>query len=130
MSDCKPFWEEAFKMLHSSYSEQNKEDEFRLWISVLEYIESRGNTIILSVPSAFFKDQLKRRGDVFRLESILSELSGQNLKLDFEIVPRKISPSSDQTNVKPEAPFSAKTAAQAAAQSSYSAAPQQNASNT
>ena len=138
MSDCKPFWEEAVKTLYNGYSEQNKEDEFRLWISVLEYIESKGNTIIVSVPSAFFKDQLKRRGDVFRLESILSELSGQNLQLDFEIRPRKISPSSDQPVVQPSAPFSAKTAAQAAGQSSFSseqnsatsAYSQQNASNT
>ncbi len=84
MSDYKVFWEETVKVLYSEYESKNLTDDFNLWITAINYIDSHDSTVVLSVPSKFFEEQLKRRGDITKLKNIISDLSGQDIS--FEIV--------------------------------------------
>ncbi len=97
MSDFKVFWDEAVNILYSEYESLNRTDEFNQWIKAIDYVKSRDLTVVLSVPSAFFKDQLNHRGDTAKLQNKICELSGQRLSLEFEINPKNYS-SSDNTN--------------------------------
>lgn len=119
MSDLRLIWDEAVKLLKSEYQEQNKTDEFELWISSLQYSSSNGSNLVVSVPSNFFKEQLIRRGDISRLQIFLNELTGLNIFLDFEIKPRKpiieddseikhTSQSSDENKIDDNNSFSVK----------------------
>jgi hypothetical protein len=54
MSDFKLFWEEAVKVLYSEYENQNRADEFNLWINAIDYVDSHDSVVFVSVPSTFF----------------------------------------------------------------------------
>ncbi|MCR4713580.1 MAG: chromosomal replication initiator protein DnaA [Treponemataceae bacterium] len=96
MSDFKVFWEEAVKVLYSEYENLNRTEEFNLWIKAIDYVNSHDTTIVISVPSTFFKEQLIRRGDISKLQNFICELSGQNISFEFEIKPKELK-SSDNT---------------------------------
>ena len=98
MSDFKVFWEEAVKVLYSEYESINRTDEFSLWIKAIDYVNSHDATVVISVPSTFFKEQLIRRGDISKLQNIICELSGQNISLDFEIKPKEIKANNNSIN--------------------------------
>lgn len=110
MSDLKVFWEEAIKILFSEYESKNLSDEFHLWITSLDYVESHDSTIVLSVPSNFFKEQLIRRGDIGKLKNIITDLSGQDILFEFEIKQRtnKISETKKYNEAIKEDNFSKK----------------------
>ncbi|MCR4939042.1 MAG: chromosomal replication initiator protein DnaA [Treponemataceae bacterium] len=108
MSDFKVFWEEAIKILFSEYESKNLSDEFHLWITSLDYVKSHDSTIVLSVPSNFFKEQLIRRGDIGKLKNIITDLSGQDLLFEFEIKQRtnKITENTeDNETIKEDSPY-------------------------
>ena len=100
MSDFKLFWEEAVKVLYSEYENQNRADEFNLWINAIDYVDSHDSVVSVSVPSTFFKEQLIRRGDITKLQSIIYNLSGQNIKFEFKIKPKDSNPSSSKNNIQ------------------------------
>jgi chromosomal replication initiator protein len=93
--DYRVFWDEAIKQVKHSMSEQ----EYNLWFNRMEYIRSEEQIIILSVPSSFYRDQVKQRYQS-TIESTLLELSGSELGLGFEIKQvtsdQKASPSKTQ----------------------------------
>lgn len=92
MADCKVFWDEAMKMLRSEYEEKNNLEEFNFWLSVMEYVDFKGSTFTVSVPSRLFKDSLtKDRNDVQKLVQHLSELTGQQINIDLIIRERTTS---------------------------------------
>jgi len=74
------FWKETLNQLRSELSEQ----EFLMWFDNISYLESTEKKIILSVPSSFYKDQVKERY-LSSVESILHNLSGSKIELDFSI---------------------------------------------
>jgi chromosomal replication initiator protein len=78
--DYSIFWKEALQQIREEISEQ----EWVMWFNNIDYDESKQNTIIVSVPSAFYKDQVKQRY-LKLIESKLSELSGSGLSIDFVI---------------------------------------------
>jgi len=78
--DYKVFWDEAITRLRSKISEQ----EFTMWIKRLEYIESDEYLIKILVPSSFFGDQVSTRY-LKDIEEILTELSGETIKIEFII---------------------------------------------
>ncbi len=86
------FWQEALSQIHEEYKADGKEREFQLWFT-FEFVESRDKTIIVSVPSAFFRDQLVSRGYISFLEHKLLELSGTPIKIEFIIKPKTESSS-------------------------------------
>ncbi len=81
MSDCKVFWEEAMKMLHSEYISNGKESNYVLWLSQVKFFSSSGNTITATVPSPFMKKNLAGREELLKVKEKLNLLTGQ----DFEI---------------------------------------------
>lgn len=74
------FWDEAMKQLRAELSEQ----EFSMWFNRMEYSHSRESEIVVSVPSSFYRDQVRQRY-LPMIEGKLHELSGTALTLDFEV---------------------------------------------
>jgi chromosomal replication initiator protein len=76
--DYSVFWKETINQLKLELSEQ----EFLMWFNNIYYDSSEEQKIILSVPSSFYKDQVKQRYlDV--IETKLLDLSGNSIKIDM-----------------------------------------------
>jgi len=78
--DYSIFWKETLNQLRSELSEQ----EFLMWFNNISYDKSTENKIILSVPSSFYRDQVKERY-LSNVENILHNLSGSKIEIDFTI---------------------------------------------
>lgn len=78
--DYRLFWGEAVKQIQNELTEQ----EFSLWFNRMAYMSSRQDTIIVSVPSSFYRDQVKSRY-LGLIENKLHELSGGHIALEFEV---------------------------------------------
>ena len=78
--DYSIFWHEAIKQLHDEVSEQ----EFNMWFNGMEYADSAEHTIVVRVPSSFYRDQVKQRY-LSRIRDKLHELSGMQLALEFRV---------------------------------------------
>lgn len=73
------FWKETLNQFKNELSEQ----EFTMWFN-MEYETSDELSIILFVPSGFYRDQVKQRYQS-RIELKLYELSGQQISVAFKI---------------------------------------------
>jgi chromosomal replication initiator protein len=84
------FWQEALNHIRSKIGEQ----DFSLWFGNLEYLKAKESTLIIAVPSSFYRDQVKVRYQN-QLETVLKDLIGDDLTIEFEVKPknRKKSPS-------------------------------------
>lgn len=80
--DYSIFWKETLHQLQNELSEQ----EFTMWFN-MEYETSRESAIIVSVPSSFYRDQVKQRYQNL-IENRLFDLSGKTLSLEMEIKQR------------------------------------------
>lgn len=78
--DNRVFWDEALKHIEQHVSEQ----EFVMWFQQIRYTRSEEQTITVSVPSSFYRDQVKQRY-LDLIEGKLHELSGRQFQIDFEI---------------------------------------------
>jgi len=78
--DYSVFWKEAIKQLREEISDQ----EYLMWFNNISYDSSRENEIVISVPSSFYRDQVKQRY-LALIEGKLHELSGYKITLDFNI---------------------------------------------
>ena len=78
--DYEVFWNEAVAHLRSEISEQ----EYQTWFSRMSYAGADDSQVRLCVPSSFYRDQVNQRYRS-RLEESLFELSGQQLRVAFEI---------------------------------------------
>ncbi|NBB90448.1 MAG: chromosomal replication initiator protein DnaA [Spirochaetes bacterium] len=89
------FWDEAMKQIRAELSEQ----EFSMWFNRMEYSYSRDSEIVVTVPSSFYRDQVRQRY-LRIIEQKLHELSGTDLALDFEVktMPRGGDGSSSVSN--------------------------------
>ncbi len=97
------FWNETLSQLKS----QMDEGEFSFVFSSLQYESSSGSTMTLSVPSAFFRDQLKGKYLVV-LEDKLLELTGQKIEFAFTLrkpeIPTRAAPVEEKSEPKGEPP--------------------------
>ena len=84
------FWNETLSQLSTDMDES----EFSLVYSGLQFESASGTSITLSVPSVFFRDQLKGKY-LSVLENKLLELTGQKIELVFSVR------SSETTKTKP-----------------------------
>jgi chromosomal replication initiator protein len=75
------FWKEAINHIKNSISKE----EFYMWFTNLNYLSSEKETIILSVPSIFYMDQIKQRYLQIILE-ILENISGIKLGISFKVI--------------------------------------------
>lgn len=80
--DYSIFWQEALNQLKTELTEQ----EFAMWFN-MEYENSHESTVIVSVPSAFYRDQVIQRYQNL-IESVFYELSGQKITVEFEVKAR------------------------------------------
>ena len=81
--DFSIFWKESIKQLKEDKSISNQ--EFDMWFTNINYVNSSESSITVSVPSNFYKDQVKQRY-LETLEKKLLELSGRELQLNFKII--------------------------------------------
>ncbi len=92
--DYEIFWTETIKRIQSEITEQ----EYMMWFKNMLYTGSEESVIILSMPSSFYKDQIIQRY-LNRIEDTLLELSGQNIRIEFNITKRA---NNKKENKKPE----------------------------
>jgi chromosomal replication initiator protein len=88
--DYSVFWYEAMKHIQNDLSEQ----EYTMWFNGIEYTGSGQEEIQVSVPSSFYRDQVRQRY-LSLIEEKLQELSGRKLNLEFQI--RQAAPSLEPT---------------------------------
>jgi chromosomal replication initiator protein len=81
--DFSIFWKESIKQLKEEKLISNQ--EFDMWFTNINYVDSSEFGITVSVPSNFYKDQVIQRY-LEILENKLFQLSGRKLKLEFEII--------------------------------------------
>ncbi len=95
--DYEVFWKEVINQIQRELEEQ----EFAMWFN-LEYLYSTENEIHVSVPSSFYRDQVKLRYQKY-IEEKLHELSGKNLTLQFEVKQRDSkAPTTQKTTATPK----------------------------
>ncbi len=78
--DYRVFWNEAMNQFSSELSQQ----EYSMWFNI-EYDSSTQDTIIVRVPSMFYRDQLAKTYQ-HAIEAKLFEISGKRLAIEFVIV--------------------------------------------
>jgi chromosomal replication initiator protein len=83
--DYEVFWQESLKQIRQELGEQI----FSVWFNNLEYVKADENNIFISVPSTFYRDQAKMRYQGL-IESTLRSLTGRDLAVLFEVIPRNI----------------------------------------
>jgi chromosomal replication initiator protein len=86
--DYEVFWQESLKQISQNVGEQ----VFSAWFNTLEYIKSSENSISVAVPSSFYRDQIKLRYQTI-IETTLQNLTGKNMEVLFEVIPRKLTES-------------------------------------
>lgn len=79
-SDYSLLWEEVHKQMQSSLTDQ----EYTMWFRNLKFLSSNDNILKLSVPSSFYRDQIKHRY-LSRIDSIIEELIGSRVNIEFII---------------------------------------------
>ena len=80
------FWHEAIKQLREE--KILSDQELSMWFNNMKYDSYTNNSILLTVPSNFYKDQIKVRYSSI-LENKLFNLSGTKILLNFKIIPKK-----------------------------------------
>jgi chromosomal replication initiator protein len=74
------FWNEAINQIRAELTEH----EFAMWFNI-EYDSSTESSIVVRVPSSFYRDQLVRQYQHY-IEQKLFDLTGKKLGLDFVVV--------------------------------------------
>lgn len=91
------FFQETLSQIKEEFIQEGKSREYDMWFS-FEYLDSTETSIIIAIPSNFFKDQLISRGYIAKIEHKLEELSGKIIHIDFKIQAKKVSPNTTNEN--------------------------------
>jgi len=91
--DYELFWIETISLIKEEITEQ----EYIMWFKNIEYINSEESSIILSVPSTFYKDQITLRY-LPTIENKLYDLLGAKITIRFEIVKKELLPKLSENN--------------------------------
>ncbi len=89
--DYEPFWSEAVAQIRNHLSDQ----EYSMWFASIFYESSDNQTIVLSVPSAFYRDQICKRYYQY-IKQLLDELTGCDMKIEFMIKSQSQKTNSDK----------------------------------
>jgi len=84
------FWTETIRQLREDGN--ISEQEHDMWFKKMYFIKGESNTLTLSVPSNFFRDQIKQRY-LLLLQSRVSNITGSHIIINFEV--RKNTKTSD-----------------------------------
>jgi chromosomal replication initiator protein len=82
--DYGAFWQESLNQLRAELGEQ----DFSIWLNKMEYTQGAENSITITVPSSFYRDEVKKRYQNV-ITAKLRELSGRELAILFEVNPKK-----------------------------------------
>jgi chromosomal replication initiator protein len=82
--DYRVFWKEVLNQIRAELGEQ----DYSIWFNNLEYLRGTEKMLVLEVPSNFYRDQIKIRYQNL-IETKLKELTGKDLGIEFEVVPKK-----------------------------------------
>ncbi|MFQ3619781.1 MAG: chromosomal replication initiator protein DnaA [Spirochaetales bacterium] len=85
--DYSVFWKEAIQQIKGELSQQ----EFLMWFTNLSYEGSTEGEVIVSVPSSFYKDQVKQRYQTL-IEEKLFDLSGFRIALAITVKKKQETP--------------------------------------
>ncbi|MCL2481159.1 MAG: chromosomal replication initiator protein DnaA [Spirochaetaceae bacterium] len=88
------FWKEMLNQIKNSISKE----EFSMWFNNISYCSSEENTIVLSVPSNFFMDQIKQRYLPLIKETI-GELSGDKINVSFTVAKKDIKEETNKQKI-------------------------------
>ena len=91
--DYSVFWNEVMNQIREEVSEQ----EFSMWFNRMHYSRSGESEIYVTVPSSFYRDQVKQRY-LPLIEQKLYELSGTKLRLGFDVERLRASETGDATS--------------------------------
>ena len=83
--DYSAFWHEGIEQLKEEFSSKKRLQEFDMWFSPVEYVNSKESAIVAACPSKFLEDNFVSRGYAAAVQKKLHELSGKSLKLEFII---------------------------------------------
>ncbi|MGI5172681.1 chromosomal replication initiator protein DnaA [Treponema sp. OMZ 840] len=83
--DYSDFWKEAVIQIREELSINKRSQEFDMWFSPVEYVNSKESVIIVSCPSKFLQDNFISRGYASLVQKKLHELSAKSLSLEFII---------------------------------------------
>lgn len=78
--DYSVFWDETINQIRQRIDVQ----EYNMWFSRMLYTRAEQDLIIVSVPSSFYRDQVRQRY-LSEIEGTLQELSGSTIHIDFDI---------------------------------------------
>jgi len=92
------FWTEAVRRLRDNGDISEKEHE--MWFKSMDFIKGDHHALTLSVPSNFFRDQIKQRY-LHLLESCLRDITGTSMNINFEIKKNKIGSESENSPSSP-----------------------------
>ncbi len=95
------FWNKALQELSTDLSPEEQE----LWFSNITFDEMGNSTIIVTVPSEFYRDQFKRRYQK-SIERKLETLSGRTYSLDYRVEKKTNQEQSSSNPVLNQAPLS------------------------
>lgn len=94
--DYSIFWKETIQQLKEELTEQ----EFSMWFNIM-YENSTETSIIVSVPSTFYRDQVTRRYKE-KIENKIFEISGHEIKIEFKIKSKKQENTTKKTDFEEE----------------------------
>jgi chromosomal replication initiator protein len=94
--EYKVFWEETLNIIRSEKNEQ----EFAMWFD-MEYLRATEKEITVTVPSTFYRDQVKQRYQNY-IENKIKSLTGKDISLAYEVKTRNRTADSTETEPKPK----------------------------
>lgn len=97
--DYSIFWKEAMDQIQGELEEQ----EFAMWFN-LAYHSSTEDEITITVPSSFYRDQVKQRYQSY-IEDKLQELTGKKISLLIEIRAKKTEEAPQRASVRETSRF-------------------------
>lgn len=97
--DYSLFWKETLNQIRSGLSEQ----EWLMWFKNITYEKSGEATITISVPSSFYRDQVKQRYENKILQT-LHELTGSSISLEYIITAPKQKKTEEEPHSSGPAP--------------------------
>lgn len=84
-------WQKILNFVKEQISAAN----FRTWFSQASLVSLRGSHLVISIPSAFIKDQLIARYDRL-IKQAASQIIGQRVEIDYQVDASKLIPKKEQ----------------------------------
>ncbi|MCR4294097.1 MAG: hypothetical protein NUW21_01075, partial [Elusimicrobia bacterium] len=103
IADGIELWNQTVDRLRTEIGDENAE----LWLKPVSAISLEGGVLMLKVPNKFFSDGIKERYQK-RLISLLRDLSGQEIGIDFRVerdLTRVLPPSDPVPEASPQSDF-------------------------